>query len=76
MKYAIDRIEENIVILEDISTNEIIEVDKILLPKNIFEGNIINYEDNSFYLDIETENLRRKRIAEKLNRLKGLNKDE
>lgn len=76
MKYAIDRIEENIVILEDISTNEIIEVDKILLPKNISEGNIINYEDNSFYLDIETENLRRKRIAEKLNRLKGLNKDE
>ena len=35
MKYAVDRIEENIVVLENISSGEIVNEDIKKLPKNI-----------------------------------------
>ena len=38
MRFAIDRINDNIVTLENIETKEMINVDKSLLPKNIKEG--------------------------------------
>ena len=38
MKYAIDRIEDNIATLENIDNNEIINIDINNLPKNIKEG--------------------------------------
>lgn len=64
MKYIVDRIEENIVVLEN--KNKIIKVDKILLPKNIKEGSIITKGKINTKLEIK----RRKKIRTKFNKLK------
>ena len=64
MKYIVDRIEENIVVLEN--KNKIIKLDKILLPKNIKEGSIITKGKINTKLEIK----RRKKIRTKFNKLK------
>ena len=48
MKYSIDRIENDIAVSENIDTNEIIEIEKSLLPENIKESNIVIYENNKY----------------------------
>ncbi len=70
MKYSIDRIEGTIAILEDIDTKEKIELDISLLPKNIKEGSIILLKDNIYIIDETEEEIRRKRIMDKFNKLK------
>lgn len=70
MKYAIDRIEENIAILENITTKEIIEVELSLLPPNIQESNILIYENNEYKLDTETESKRKEDILNRFNKLR------
>ena len=59
MKYAVDRIEENIVVLENISSGEIVNEDIKKLPKNIKEGNILIKENDKYTLDLDTEKDRR-----------------
>lgn len=70
MKYAIDRIENNIAILEDIDTKEKVEVSTLLLPSNIQEGTILLYKDNKYILDLKEETARRSSIQDKFNKLK------
>lgn len=70
MKYSIDRIEGNIAILEDINNKEKLEVDISLLPSNIKEGSILSLKDNIYIIDETEEDIRRKRIMEKFNKLK------
>ena len=70
MKYAIDRIEDNIVVIENLETKEIIELEKDKLPKDIKDGSIIIYENNEYKLDLDEEELRRKRIQDRFNRLR------
>lgn len=70
MKYSVDRIENDIAILEDITTKEKIEINVNYLPKKIKEGTILEKKDDSFIIDEEEENVRRKRIMEKFNKLK------
>lgn len=70
MKYAIDRIENNIAILENIETKEKINISTSLLPSNIKEGNILLYKDNIYILDETEEETRRTRIMDKFNKLK------
>lgn len=72
MNYAIDQINENIVVLENIVTGEKIKVNKGVLPSNVREGNIITLKDEKYILNTDEEDIRRERIAEKLNRLKRL----
>ena len=74
MKYAIDRIEENIAILEDINTKEKIEINVEELPKEIKEGNILLFKDNKYIIDEDEEEKRRKIILEKFNKLKRKSK--
>ena len=62
MKYAVDRIEDNIVVLEDINTKEKQEVQKELLPSNIKDGTILIFENNEYKLDLNEEELRRKDV--------------
>lgn len=70
MKYAIDRFENNLAILENLETKEIIEIDVKKLPSNICEGSIL-VEDNGIYVrDLSTEKARRDLILEKFNKLK------
>lgn len=76
MKYAVDRIIEDIVVIEDIQSGKIIEVNKKNFPKDIHEGSIIVNKDNEFILDITEEENRRESLRERLERLKKLkNKD-
>ena len=70
MKYAIDRIEENIAILEDINTKEKLEININELPKEIKEGSILVFKDNKYIIDEDEEEKRRKIILEKFNKLK------
>lgn len=74
MKYAVDRIEENIVVLENISSGEIVNEDIKKLPKNIKEGNILTRENDKYTLDLDTEKKRREDFRSRLERLKNLKK--
>ena len=74
MKYAVDRIEENIVVLENISSGEIVNEDIKKLPKNIKEGNILSRENDKYTLDLDTEKDRREDFRSRLERLKNLKK--
>ena len=70
MKYSIDRIENDIAVLENIDTNEIIEIEISLLPENIKESNIVIYENNKYKLDQETEDSRNKDLLSRFSKLK------
>ena len=70
MKYSVDRVENDIAVLEDITTKEKIELNINYLPKKIKEGTILEKKEDSFIIDEEEENVRRKRIMEKFNKLK------
>lgn len=70
MKYAVDRIEENIVVLENLDDKTKIELKKEELPKEIKDGTILVFKDNKYELDLEKEKNRRQSILERFNRLK------
>ena len=70
MKYVVDRIEENIAILESLSTKEQKEVLLEVLPSNIKEGTILTYENEVYEKDEILEQQRRTSIQNKFNMLK------
>ena len=70
MKYAVDKIEENIVTLESLDTKEKKEVLLEVLPSNIKEGHILTYENSGYTKDEVLEQQRRTSIQDKFNRLK------
>ena len=70
MKYAVDKIEENIVTLESLDTKEKKEVLLEVLPFNIKEGTILTYENSVYKKDEVLEQQRRTSIQDKFNRLK------
>ena len=70
MKYAIDRIEDNIVVIENLETKEIIEIEKDKLPNDIKDGSILIHQNDEYTLDLDEEELRRKQIQDRFNRLK------
>lgn len=74
MIYIIDRIENNIAVLENKDTKEIINIPLNKLPSNLKEGNVLKYENNTYTKDTEEENNRKKTILEKFNKLRN-NKD-
>ncbi len=71
-KYAIDRIEENYVICENIKTKEKIVLKKDELNFQVNESNIIVLENNEYKLDTIEEENRKNNLQERLNRLKKL----
>ena len=71
MKYTVDRIENDIVVLETYDTLEMINIKKDLLPPNIHEGSILYYENNEYTIDKQEELERRKKIEERFKQLKG-----
>ena len=74
MKYAVDRIEDDIVVLENITSGKIINENIKKLPKNIKEGTILIKKDNEYSLDLNTEKERREDFRSRLERLKNLKK--
>lgn len=80
MLYAIDRIENNIAICQQLETKEIIELALDILPSTIKEGAIIRSYDGRYIQEENIEKFRREQLRKKLDRLKnldkGLDKDE
>jgi hypothetical protein len=70
MKYAVDRIEDSFVILENIKTKEIIKEDISNLPKGIKEGTIL-IKRKTYKVDYKTTSKRKIKIRNKFNKLKN-----
>lgn len=70
MKYVIDRIEEDNIILENLSTKEIKVIKLTELDFKVKEGNIISYDNNKYILDLNTEKVRREKLRNRFNKLK------
>ena len=68
--FAIDRIEDNIVVLENTKTKEKREVHQGVLPSNIHEGAIVKFYNNNYILDDEGELKRRREILERFRNLR------
>ena len=66
------KIVDNIVVLENIETGEIIKEDRNNLPSSIREGNILEKKGGAFCIDSSSEEKRREIIKAKLDRLKAL----
>lgn len=73
MKFAVDRIEDNYAILENIETGEKKEEPIAILPA-IKEKDILLFEDNLYKKDDIERQKRMKQIKEKLERLKKKSK--
>lgn len=70
-KYSVDRIEEDIIVLENIENKEIIEINKSELDFEVVDGNILKLVDGKFELDQKAEVSRKESLRERLNRLKS-----
>ena len=70
MKYAVEKIEEDIVVLESLEDRTKKEVQISELPKNIKEGNILTYENELYKKDEELERQRRETIKNKFDMLR------
>ena len=72
MKWAVDKIINDIATLENIETLEKKEISTSLLPTSIHEGAILKYEDNKYTLDRIIEEERKLSIEERFKKLRGL----
>lgn len=68
MKYAVDKIEDNIALLENIETKEKKEIN--ISNMKIKEGDILVYIDGVYVVDVKERENRLKKLREKLDRLK------
>lgn len=70
MKYVIDKIENDIVLLESINDNNMTEVDIKLLPEGVKETDVLIFDGDSYILDNKAKEDRLDRIREKMEKLK------
>ena len=71
MKYAVDRIEDNIVILQELKTGKIIEVNKNTIKFKVKDRDILIYKDNKYIKDNKEKEKRLKELQTKFNKVKG-----
>jgi len=68
-EYTIDRFEEDKVVLEDRKTGEIKSIEKVKIPKESKEGDILKCINGKFFVDKEETLNREKEIQDKYNDL-------
>lgn len=68
--FAVDRIEDCIVILENRKTKEKKEVDRAMLPDSIKDASIVKFHNNSYILDVAEEQKVRQEILERFKKLR------
>ena len=73
MRLIVDRIINNIVVLENIETLEKMEIDIELLPFSVHEGSILIYKDDVYVMDKTEEERRRQLIEAKFRKLRNNN---
>ena len=71
--YAVERIEGNTVILENIKTGEQKKVDAKDLP-SVKEGNVVVSDGSGYKVDKQLEDSRKSALKDKMERLKNLKK--
>ncbi len=72
MKYAVDKIEEDLIVCEEITTGEKITLNKNEIKGKVHEGTIIIKNSTSYEVNEQEEENRRNFLQEKLNSLKML----
>ena len=70
MKYAVDRIEGETIVLENIENNEIVNIQASILP-DASEGDVVIYENNVYRLDKDETEKRLDSIKERMNKLRS-----
>ena len=70
MKYAIDKIENDVALLENIKDGSKKEVNIKDLPSNVIETDILSYDGKTYTLDNDEKELRIRRIREKMEKLR------
>ena len=68
MKYSVDRIEDEIVIIEDMESGEKKEINISLLPEEVKEGDIIIKEEK-YVIDKEETAATKEKIKNRFNSL-------
>ncbi len=71
MKYSVDEIIDDIIKLENLETREIIYINKSDIDFDIYENDILVFENNKYIKDDELKNKRVNMLKEKLERLKN-----
>ena len=69
MKYSVDKIEKDIIVLENLDT---LEHKEVKLPFKVKEGDIIIYKNNKYYKDDKLKQDRIKLLEEKLKRVQNI----
>ena len=69
-RWVVDRIEEDMAVLEDIDLYRSVTLPLAGLPRGIREGDVIGKDGPFFWIDAEETTARSRRIKEKFNRLK------
>lgn len=67
-KFTIDRIEEGKAVLE-CENGEMVSLEVSSLPKNIKEGDVLEFADGSYFLDNEETEKRKKHIRDLMSNL-------
>ena len=75
MKYCVDRIEENIAVLENMETRKMENIDINILPKDIKEGSIIEKKEDIYIHLYDEEEKRNQDISSRFQRLISNKKD-
>ena len=69
MKYVIDRIEEDIAVMQNLKTKEMLNINISELPANIKEGTFL-IKNKIFKIDKKEEEKRRQAIRNRFNKLR------
>lgn len=72
VKYAVDRIEENAIVLESLSDNKIRIINIKEVNYEVKEKDILIFKNGKYYKDENEKANRLKLLQEKLNRVKNI----
>ena len=67
--YVVDRIEDNIVVLEDREHKMILQVERKCFPPDIEEGSVLDYVNGEYVFDYDLEAEFRRRVQNKFDEL-------
>lgn len=67
-KFIIDRLDDSKAVLE-CENGDIVTLDKTSLPKNVKEGDVLFFEEGSYFLNADETEQRRQKIKNLMNSL-------
>lgn len=67
-KFIIDRLEDSKAVLE-CENGDIVTLEKTSLPKNVKEGDVLFFEEGSYFLNADETEQRRQKIKNLMNSL-------